>query len=92
MTAAAITSNPDQTAMSARGARPGSRSTPMAMRAPTPSCQARVGSEKKAQGAAWSVHQSARPSETATMAAMPMPTRPRPSRRSETMTKSGQNR
>ena len=39
----------------------------MAISAPTPSCQARVGSEKKAHGAATSVHTRARTKEATTM-------------------------
>ncbi len=62
------------------------------MRAPTPSSQARVGSEKKAHGAARSVHTRAPTKETAIMAMMTRPKRRRARSRSESSTMSGQKR
>ena len=62
------------------------------MSAPTPSSQARVGSEKKAHGAARSVQTRASPKDRAIMAPMSQPNRRRARSRSETMTMSGQKR
>ncbi len=92
--AIAMMARPSQTRLPARsgGVRPGNRSTPMAMSAPTPSCHARVGSEKKAHGAAMSVQMSASTSDPMTTLPTMSQSRPSVSRRSDSRTMRGQKR
>ena len=64
----------------------------MAINAPTPSCQARVGSEKNAHGAAMSVQMTASHKDSTAMAPTSIHSRPGRIIRSETAMISGQKR
>ncbi len=93
-TPATMMARPSQVSIAAAlgGVRSGSRRSPTAMSAPTPSCHARVGNEKKAHGAAMSVQTTASQKDITAMSPTTMPSRPgRRSRRHSPMI-SGQNR